>query len=74
LRSAGLTLRAAADSRPFAIDFLIRATPGNAQQVLGALRAFGFGTVGIAERDLLQPGQIIQLGYPPNRIDILTSG
>ena len=55
------------------IDFLIRATPGNAQQVLEALEAFGFGGVGIAERDLLQPGQIIQLGYPPNRIDILTS-
>lgn len=55
------------------IDFVIRATPGNAQQLLGVMGAFGFGSAGIAERDLLQPGQIIQLGYPPNRIDILTS-
>jgi len=55
------------------IDFLIRSNPANAQQVLSALRAFGFGSMDIAERDLLQTGQIIQLGYPPNRIDILTS-
>ena len=55
------------------IDFLIRTTPGNALQVLAALREFGFGSSGIAEQDLLRPGQFIQLGYPPNRIDILTS-
>jgi hypothetical protein len=55
------------------IDFLIRTTPSNAQRVLDVLNAFGFGTLGIAERDLLEPGRIVQLGYPPNRIDILTS-
>lgn len=55
------------------IDFLIRTTPSNAQRVLGALNAFGFGNLDIAERDLLEPGQIVQLGHPPNRIDILTS-
>jgi hypothetical protein len=55
------------------IDFLIRTTPGNARQVLATLGAFGFGGSGIAEQDLLRSGQFIQLGYPPNRIDILTS-
>jgi len=55
------------------MDFLIRTTPANAHQLLGVLSAFGFGSAGIAEQDLRRPGQIIQLGYPPNRIDILTS-
>ncbi|HEV7765604.1 MAG TPA: DUF6036 family nucleotidyltransferase [Thermoanaerobaculia bacterium] len=55
------------------IDFLIRTTPANAQRLLRVLDEFGFGALGIAERDLLQPGQVVQLGYPPNRIDILTS-
>lgn len=55
------------------IDFLIRTTPSNALRVLDVLNAFGFGTLGIAERDLLEPGRIVQLGHPPNRIDILTS-
>ncbi len=55
------------------IDFLIRTTPSNAHRVLDVLNAFGFGTLGIAESDLLEPGRIVQLGHPPNRIDILTS-
>jgi Nucleotidyltransferase of unknown function (DUF6036) len=55
------------------IDFLIRTTPSNARRVLDVLNAFGFGTLGIAERDLLEPGRIVQLGHPPNRIDMLTS-
>jgi hypothetical protein len=55
------------------IDFLIRTAPENAKRVLTVLDAFGFGSVGISERDLLEHGRIIQLGHPPNRIDILTS-
>jgi len=55
------------------IDFLIRTTPSNARRVLDVLNAFGFGTLGITESDLLEPGRIVQLGHPPNRIDILTS-
>lgn len=55
------------------IDFLVRATPENADRILRVLAAFGFGTLGITERDLLEPGQIVQLGQAPNRIDILTS-
>ncbi|HYO74999.1 MAG TPA: hypothetical protein VE010_00945 [Thermoanaerobaculia bacterium] len=43
------------------------------ERVLTVLAAFGFGDMGIVERDLLQPGQVVQLGHSPNRIDILTS-
>lgn len=55
------------------IDFLIRTTPVNARRVLRVLDVFGFGELGIGERDLLEAGRIVQLGQPPNRIDLLTS-
>ena len=55
------------------IDFFIRSTSDNACKVLAVLEAFGFGSVGISEQDLLRPGQVVQLGQPPNRIDLLTS-
>jgi hypothetical protein len=55
------------------IDFLLRPTDENARRVLRVLDDFGFGSVGITQRDLLQPGQVVQLGQPPNRIDLLTS-
>jgi hypothetical protein len=55
------------------IDFLIRATPANARRVLRVLQEFGFGEIGIGEADLIEAGRIVQLGQPPNRIDLLTS-
>jgi predicted nucleotidyltransferase len=55
------------------MDVLIRATPANARRVLGVLSDFGFGTIGISELDLVDAGRVVQLGHPPNRIDILTS-
>ena len=55
------------------IDFLIRTTPQNVSRVLAVLDAFGFGNLGIVEQDLLERGRILQLGQPPNRIDVLTS-
>jgi hypothetical protein len=38
-----------------------------------ALAQFGFGSLGLQAIDFLVPDQIIQLGYPPNRIDLLTT-
>lgn len=55
------------------IDFLIRPTKENAARVISALDDFGFGSLGIAEADLLSPEKIVQLGYPPHRADILSS-
>jgi predicted nucleotidyltransferase len=55
------------------IDFLIRTTPVNVQRVLRVLQAFGFGELGIGEGDVVEAGRIVQLGHPPNRIDLLTS-
>jgi hypothetical protein len=55
------------------MDFLVRPTPENARRVLAVLDDFGFGTIGVSEGDLTTPGRVVQLGHPPNRIDILTS-
>ena len=55
------------------IDFLLAATPENAARVVRCLALFGFGDLGITDADLLAPGQVVQLGRPPNRIDLLTS-
>ncbi len=55
------------------IDFFLRSTRDNALRVLDALRDFGFGDLQIGPKDLTTPGQVVQLGQPPNRIDLLTS-
>ena len=55
------------------IDIWIETNPENAANLLLALEQFGFGSLGLKLEDFLTPNQIIQLGYPPNRIDLLTS-
>jgi hypothetical protein len=45
----------------------------NADRLLRALQQFGFGSVDISKQDLTKPNSVIQLGYPPRRIDLLTS-
>lgn len=55
------------------IDFLIRGTVQNASRVLATLRDFGFGALAITADDLVKPESVVQLGRPPNRIDLLTS-
>lgn len=55
------------------LDIWIEPSPPNAQNILSALDQFGFGALGLTLEDFLIPDQIIQLGYPPNRIDLLTS-
>ena len=55
------------------LDVWIELSPENADNVIKALEEFGFGSLGIKTDDFLEDDQIIQLGYPPNRIDILTT-
>jgi hypothetical protein len=55
------------------VDFLIRPSEANALRVLNALSQFGFGNLQISVGDLTTAGRVIQLGYEPNRIDLLTS-
>ena len=55
------------------LDILVRASGPNSERLLGALAAFGFGSLGIRPEDFQAPGKVIQLGVQPNRIDLLTS-
>lgn len=54
------------------IDIWIHRDPENARRMMACLTEFGFGDVGLSEADFLTPEQTIQLGMPPNRIDLLT--
>jgi len=55
------------------LDVLIRNTPENAKRLESALAAFGFGGMGLKAADFVKPYRVVQLGAPPNRIDLLTS-
>ena len=55
------------------IDIVIKASRSNARKIIQTLKEFGFGNLGISEEDFLKEGVIIQLGYEPVRIDLLTS-
>lgn len=52
------------------LDILVRPTPGNARRLMAALDEFGFASIGLSESDV-RPDNIVQLGYPPNRVDII---
>ncbi len=54
------------------LDVWVRVSPENARKVLSVLAAFGFGGVGLTEADFLIRDRVVQLGNPPNRIDLLT--
>jgi len=55
------------------LDIWLNPSPVNAGRVLKALEAFGFGSFKLTEYDLTKEGNVIQLGQPPLRIDLLTS-
>ncbi|MGN6528794.1 MAG: hypothetical protein ACTHL8_20565 [Burkholderiaceae bacterium] len=55
------------------IDFWVNPTPENVVRLMQALTAFGFGGLGLTRDDFMQPDAVVQLGYPPARIDLLTA-
>ena len=55
------------------IDFLVRPTEENASRIVAVLESFGFSDAHEIKASLTQPEKIVQLGRPPNRIDMLTS-
>ena len=54
------------------LDIWLEPTEENAKAILAALNEFGFGSVGLNVEDFTKPDHVIQLGYAPNRIDLLT--
>jgi hypothetical protein len=55
------------------LDIWINPTEENAARIISALNDFGFASLNIQIEDLIVPDQTIQFGYPPIRIDLLTS-
>ena len=55
------------------IDIYVQPSQVNAQKVIEALKKFGFGKIGLKVKDFSKKDNVIQLGQPPVRIDILTS-
>ena len=54
------------------LDIWLNPTPENAERLLQSVNEFGFSSFQLATKDFITPGNIIQLGYPPLRIDLLT--
>jgi hypothetical protein len=55
------------------LDLFVEPTAANARRIVAALEEFGFGGIGIEAEDFDRPGRILQLGTPPNRVDLMTS-
>jgi hypothetical protein len=55
------------------IDFLVRPSAPNAERVVRAIAQFGLASLGISVSDLNVPGKVVQIGFEPNRIDVMTS-
>ena len=53
------------------IDIWLYADQLNAEKICQALVGFGFQSLGLQPDDFLEADTIIQLGQPPNRIDLI---
>ena len=55
------------------IDFWVESTEENAINLVKVFEGFGLKSFGLTIDDFIKPEQIIQIGHPPFRIDVLTS-
>jgi hypothetical protein len=55
------------------LDIWLELSEENAERVMKALTDFGFGDLDVSKADFLLKGMVVQLGYPPNRIDLINS-
>lgn len=55
------------------LDIWIKPSADNAAKIIGVLKEFGFGSLGLTKEDFLTENYVTQLGYPPLRIDILNA-
>ena len=54
------------------LDIWLNPTSGNALKILHCIRQFGFESFHFTEKDFTAIGRVIQLGYPPLRIVLLS--
>ncbi len=55
------------------LDIWIYVNKSNTERLLKTLHEFGFSSLDLELNDFMTPGNVVQLGTPPNRIDLLTS-
>lgn len=55
------------------LDIFVRPGADNAARIIQVLDEFGFGSVGLTAADFEKEGKVVQLGFPPVRVDIITS-
>ncbi len=53
------------------IDFWLWMTKSNINNLIKAIKEFGFGSLNLEVEDFMTPENIVQLGYEPYRIDLL---
>lgn len=53
------------------IDIFYACEPENAEKLINILQQFGFGSLEIEKNDFLKKGQVIQLGMPPYRVNLI---
>ena len=55
------------------LDIYVRPHVENTCKIIQALAEFGFDSLDLSESDFAERGKIVRLGYPPARVDLLTS-
>ena len=55
------------------LDIWIKPSSENAVKVIQVLKEFGFSLKGLSENDFESENMVVQLGYPPLRIDLISS-
>lgn len=55
------------------IDFWVEAILDNGNKLVNVFESFGLAEFGLKAEDFAKDNQVIQIGYPPFRIDVLTS-
>jgi hypothetical protein len=55
------------------IDLWINPTHANAGRVLRSLEQFGIGGIDLSTEDFVKPDNVVQLGVPPVRVDLVTA-
>src|SRR5215831_5132042 len=54
------------------LDIWLNPTPKNAGLILKSVNEFGFSSYNLTPEDFMKSGNVIQLGYPPLRIDLIS--
>lgn len=55
------------------LDFWVESSLENGEKLVRVFESFGLASFGLKPADFTKSEQIIQIGYPPYRIDVLTS-